>query len=369
MKRDISQVTKDILEGIEQFWTDVTSLPQADTQACDRHRFILLLSGLSSYRKVPGIEEHQGFEKLYHCKGRIAAQQTAEYLQQFFQITEKSQLQQAAQSFYHVSDEYEQFMSFWERRPVFNEKDLTAEGRGAFQKCKAFAELFRPMVENRGFFAWDCNEQICLYRAACACGMITESEFWNLTEPLARKACQLYHNWKEYALSALCGAVYFMYCQGGCKEDEELKRFYAINCMLLHKLFLGEGHWTRWDWYQFPEKKWAIPGPQIQPILKDWDGPVGCLATDRIMVDGCKVGYLYRQKPVNDGDSGWCFFAGDEDDNYTANPDNVGVYHLNTLCNYDRSILPLLHAEVGTAFIRNADGTFRQERLEDEADA
>lgn len=366
MKRDISQETKEILEGVEQFWKDVNGLPQADTQTPDRHRFILLLSGLSSYRKVPGIEEHQGFDRLYHCKGRIAANQTKEYLEKVFAVTDKESLYQAANSFYHSSEEYEQFMSFWERRPVFNEKDLTAEGRGAFQKCKAFAERFRSLVGNRGFFAWDCNEQICLYRAACACGLISDAEFWNITEPLARKACQLYHSWKEYALSALCGAVYFMYCQSGCKEDQDLKQFYAINSMLLHKLFLGEGHWTRWDWYQFPVKNWAIPGPQIQQLLTDWQGPVGCLATDRIMVDGCKIGYLYRQEPINAGDSGWCFFAGDEDDAYTSDPDKVGFFHLNTLCNYDRAIIPLLHAPVGTAFVRNADGTFRQEVLEGE---
>ncbi len=364
MKRDISQETQDILEGVEQFWKDINALPEADTQMPDKHRFILLLSGLSSYRKVPGVEEHMGFDGLYHCKGRIAANQTKEYLQQMFGITDKDSLYQAANSFYHNGDEYDQFMSFWERHPVFNEKDLTAEGRGAFQKCKAFAELFRPLVEKRGFYAWDCNEQICLYRAACACGIISDVEFWTITEPLARKACQLYHSWKEFALSALCGAIYFMYCQSGCKEGQDLKQFYAINNMLLHKLFLGEGHWTRWQWYEFQSKQWAIPGPQIKQILTDWEGPVGCLATDRIMVDGCKVGYLYREEPVNAGDSGWRFFAGDEDDAYTSNPDHVGFFHLNTICNYDESIMPLLKAPVGTAYIRDEAGNFRQEELE-----
>jgi len=366
MKRDISQETKDILEGVEQFWKDVCALPQADTQMPDRRRFILLLSGLSSYRKVPGIEEHQGFDSLYHCKGRIAANQTKEYLEKVMGVTDKESLYQVANNFYHSGDEYDQFMSFWERRPVFNEKDLTAEGRGAFQKCKGFAELFRDLVENRGFFAWDCNERICLYRAACACGLISDAEFWNLCEPLARKATQLYRSWKEYALSAFCGAIYFAYCQYGCQEGEELKQFYAINNMLLHKLFLGEGHWTRWDWYEFPVKQWAIPGPQIKQVLTDWNGPVGCLATDRIMVDGCKVGYMYRQQPVNEGDSGWCFFAGDEDDAYTCNPDNVGVFHLNTLCNYDPSIMPLLNAPYGTAYVRGEDGLFYEEQLENE---
>lgn len=365
MKRDFAKETEEILEGVEQFWKDINALPQADTQKIDKHKFILLLSGLSSYRKVPGVENHMGFDELYHCKGRIAASQTREYLEKYMGVTDKESLYQTANAFYHTGDEYDQFMSFWERRPVFNEKDLTAEGRGAFQKCKDFAGLFRDLVGKKGFYAWDCNEQICLYRAAAACGMISDVEFWTVTEPLARKACQLYNSWKEYALSAFCGAIYHMYCQLGCKEGEELKQFYAINNMLLHKLFLGEGHWTRWEWYDFPAKKWAITGSEIKQVLTDWEGAVGCLATDRIMVDGCKVGYMYREEPANAGDSGWRFFAGDENDEYTSNPDNVGFFHLNTLCNYDESIMPLLKAEIGTAYVRDADGNFHLEKLED----
>ena len=54
MKHELNPETAHILEGVEQFWKDICALPQADTQIPDRHRFILLLSGLSSYRKVPG---------------------------------------------------------------------------------------------------------------------------------------------------------------------------------------------------------------------------------------------------------------------------------------------------------------------------
>ncbi len=366
MKKTIAQETQDILKGIEDFWKDLMSLPKADTQPIEEHQFILLLSGISSYRKMPGIEEHMGFDTLYHGKGRIAQRQTREHLEKMYGITDKESLVQAADQFYHTENEYEQFMSFWERRPLFNEKDLTAEGRGVFQKCKAFAELFRDHVKERGFFAWDCNEKIGLYRAACACDLISESEFWELTKPLAHKASQLYHSWKEYALSALCGSVYFMYCQDGCKEGEGLKQFYAINRMLMHRLFLDDGHWTRWEWYEYPSKKWAIPGTKIKQLLTDWEGPVGCLATDRIMVDGCRVGYLYREEPCqNMPDSGWRFFAGDEDDEYTSDTQRVGVYHLNTICNYDPDVLPLLHAPIGTAYIRGEDGIFHAEKLEE----
>lgn len=34
-------------------------------------------------------------------------------------------------------------------------------------------------------------------------------------------------------------------------------------------------------------KDFAIPSAQIRPMLRNWKGPAGCIATDRILVDGC----------------------------------------------------------------------------------
>ncbi len=114
------------------------------------------------------------------------------------------------------------------------------------------------------------------------------------------------------------------------------------------------------------QKNWAIPNDQIKNLLEDWNEPAGCIATDRILVDGCKVGYMYREQPEFDGDSGWRLTAGDESDEYMDDPDNSGLYHLNTLCNYDPEIIPFLHAEVGTAYLRDEDGNFYEEEYEPE---
>ena len=81
----------------------------------------------------------------------------------------------------------------------------------------------------------------------------------------------------------------------------------------------------------------------------------GCIACDRITVDGMKVGYMYRELPTNEIDSGWRFFAGDEDETYTSNPDNFSVFDLNTICNYDQDIIPYLMKPVGTKFERNGE--------------
>jgi hypothetical protein len=61
-----------------------------------------------------------------------------------------------------------------------------------------------------------------------------------------------------------------------------------------------------------------------------------------ITVDGMPVRYMYREKPDNDLDSGWRFFAGSETDEYVEIPENCGIYDVNTIANYDPDIIPHL---------------------------
>lgn len=112
-----------------------------------------------------------------------------------------------------------------------------------------------------------------------------------------------------------------------------------------------------------PQKEFAIPQRELRHLY-DGEGPQGCFATDRILVDGCRVGYCYREEPEEgdeNWDSGWRFTAGDESDSYMDDPGRSGIYHLNTLCNYDPDIIPLLDSEPGTAWCRDQSGVFRPE--------
>lgn len=102
-------------------------------------------------------------------------------------------------------------------------------------------------------------------------------------------------------------------------------------------------------------KIFKLKREQIAPIAL---GRGGCLSTDRIVVDGKPVGYMYRERPCNEQDSGWRFFAGDEDESYMSDSQRHGVYDVNTLVNYDPDILPFLDAGVGSRFERTGE-TFR----------
>ena len=80
-----------------------------------------------------------------------------------------------------------------------------------------------------------------------------------------------------------------------------------------------------------------------------------CYASRRITMDGMKVGYMYRETPEAPTDGGWRFFSGTETQEEVDNPDNIGIYDVNTIANYDASILPFLNAEPGTSLERIGD--------------
>jgi hypothetical protein len=68
----------------------------------------------------------------------------------------------------------------------------------------------------------------------------------------------------------------------------------------------------------------------------------GCFATDKIIVEGMKVGYMYREVPDEPMDSGWRFFSGTETQEYVDDPYNTMMYNVNTIANYDKAIIPFL---------------------------
>jgi hypothetical protein len=100
-------------------------------------------------------------------------------------------------------------------------------------------------------------------------------------------------------------------------------------------------------------KKFKLSPEEIAPIVT---GAGRCLATDRIVIDGCPVGYMYRETPLNEQDSGWRFFAGDEDEHYMAQNEHHGVYDVNTIVNYDPLILAFIDLPIGSALERDDEG-------------
>lgn len=105
-------------------------------------------------------------------------------------------------------------------------------------------------------------------------------------------------------------------------------------------------------------KNYKIPKSTMKKFLDCKDSPSGCFATDRIIVDGAEIGFIYREKPLNNEDSGWRFMSGDETSEYMNDTSKSGIYHLNTICNYNPNILSILDSPYGSVFVRNENGEF-----------
>lgn len=104
------------------------------------------------------------------------------------------------------------------------------------------------------------------------------------------------------------------------------------------------------------DKIFKLSSSEIKEIII----PIGsCVASDKITVEGLKVGYMYREESDFPADSGWRFFSGTEDDDYINNPDNLMIYDVNTIVNYDLAIVKYLNSGVGVELERVSDNTFQ----------
>ena len=133
-------------------------------------------------------------------------------------------------------------------------------------------------------------------------------------------------------------------------DDEEIQEMARDVEALRKELYEAAGH----------NRDYHVKAEDVKHLLPDWAGADGCIATNRITVEGCKVGYCYREKPDGDWDSGWRFTAGDESEEYMDDPNNAGIYKLNTICNDDPDIIPLLNTPAPCAFERDENGVFQQ---------
>ena len=103
-------------------------------------------------------------------------------------------------------------------------------------------------------------------------------------------------------------------------------------------------------------KNYKLSKNEIKEIAKGFGAG---MATDKITVEGEPIGYLYREEPNFEADSGWRSFSGSEDQHYVDNPDNSSFYDINTIANYDDAIIPYLDLSMGTELERiKGTGTF-----------
>ena len=105
------------------------------------------------------------------------------------------------------------------------------------------------------------------------------------------------------------------------------------------------------------KKNFKISKDKIKEIII----PIGsCIASDKITVEGLPVGYMYREKPNFNTDSGWRFFSATESQEYMDNAENLMIYDVNTIANYDAVIVPYLQLAIGIELERKPNNVFHE---------
>ena len=356
-------------EAVRALEADLRKLNTNSRRPCDRDAFISLLAGISALRKTPGIpgpgeSGPNYFITLPKCADRPAELACQAHLKEIFGITDNVSMLEFCNRELRCHNNYLDFEGFWEGRPPFSLEELGQKNKDAlefFQVARDFSAQFYPIVGHKGYLAWDISECVGHLRAGYACGLLSREEFDSLAEYWIVQA-QIFEDWTDFAVSLVCGELYWDF-RGGSKLPE-LNKGLDLWSRLVTTLLNDGAAWASGLWYVPPrEKEYKLWAPEFKLYLPGWEGPSGCFATDHITVLGKKVGWCYREQPSEGRpDSGWRFFSGEEDNDYVNDIDHTDVYDLNTICNYDPDILPLLTAPVGTAYARGADGKFHAEQ-------
>ncbi len=83
-----------------------------------------------------------------------------------------------------------------------------------------------------------------------------------------------------------------------------------------------------------------------------------CYVSNRVLYGGEKVGYLHRESPDQENDSGWRFMVGDETEDYLSDAKNLSYVSIGAVLREDNSFIELLDHKANIAFLRNSAGKF-----------
>lgn len=86
----------------------------------------------------------------------------------------------------------------------------------------------------------------------------------------------------------------------------------------------------------------------------------------KILDNGYKVGLMRREEPLNDNDSGWEFLAGNEDDEYINNKQNIALLALSEVVQLDDDIWEYLDKPAGSEYIRISSDAFEEDHRDKE---
>jgi len=84
-------------------------------------------------------------------------------------------------------------------------------------------------------------------------------------------------------------------------------------------------------------------------------GPLKAIVSVEVARQGLPVGWLYREEPDRDDDSGWRVFSGAEPDDFADDASNFVILPLEELVALDPALEPVLDAPFHSCYEREDD--------------
>lgn len=82
-----------------------------------------------------------------------------------------------------------------------------------------------------------------------------------------------------------------------------------------------------------------------------------CFISNTVTQDGLKIGYMFREQPIDADDTGWRFFSGTESEDYLEDEDNIDEYDIEYALELEPNIEKYLMLEPEVDLERNdSDG-------------
>lgn len=256
---------------------------------------------------------------------------------------------------YQCGEQYQQFLTFWDGKPCFDIEKQSDRVKTFIRHCEAYAKQFYPLTKRFGFYAWDISEAVFLIRCAYTCEYLSESKAQQRIQYYVDLARRYFTDFNDYAISYLCGCMYYMMRESGNEALAEKLTNTALT--VCHYLFFEKDRiWAKTSWLILSDYFKSLKIVEDRGLKQ---GNAGCIVSNRISVDECSIKYFYREKAISRfPDSGWRFLAGDESEAYLSDAKNAHVFALNTIANVCPDIIPFLDQPVGSAYLLGEDGSY-----------
>ncbi len=137
---------------------------------------------------------------------------------------------------------YADFLTFWAGEPCYKISEIDDNTMTIFRNYMDYAENYRNIVKEFGFYAWDIAETIPMLRMGLACGMLEYEEAKSLLFEIVDFALEKFSSWEEFGLSFVCGGAYDAYRNTRMNEAEGKKFFDALSGMVYKLVIDGTGN-------------------------------------------------------------------------------------------------------------------------------